>query len=117
MLKLPTNISVYLYYKPVDFRKAINGLSEIILDEQIDNLQSGNLVIFYNRSKDKVKILFWDKNGFVLHYKYLQKIKFKFYKINESTITISHDQLNWLLADLDFEIMGNFPELNYCNYI
>ncbi len=66
MLKIRENIKIYLYTDYVDFRKAINGLASIIIDNKIDNPSSGNLVTFHNKGKDKIKILFWDRNGFVL---------------------------------------------------
>ena len=116
MLKLRDGIKIYLYTEHVDFRKAINGLSGIILDSGIDVPSSGNLVIFYNKGRNKVKILFWDRNGFVLYYKYLQKGKFKIPNNIYEELTLSNDQLDWLLAGLDFSTMNNFGELNYCNY-
>ncbi len=116
MLKLRAEIKIYLYTEHVDFRKAINGLSSIVLDSKIDVPSSGNLVIFYNKHKNKIKILFWDRNGFVLYYKCLQSNKFKIPKKINETLTLTHNQLDWLLAGLDFNTMRNFRELNYCNY-
>jgi len=116
MLKIRENVKIYLYTDHVDFRKAINGLSGIVIDNKIDNPSSGNLVIFHNKSRDKIKILFWDRNGFVLYYKCLQKNKFKIPINLENNLELTSDQLDWLLAGLDFKIMYDFKELNYCNY-
>lgn len=116
MLKLRENIKIYLYTEAVDFRKAINGLSSIIVDSEIDTPASGNVIIFYNKRKNKVKILFWDRNGFVLYYKCLQKNQFKLPKDMREVLTLTPDQLDWLLAGLDFQTMQDFGELNYCNY-
>ena len=116
MLKLREGIKIYLYTGHIDFRKAINGLSSIVLDSKVDTPSSGNLAIFYNRNKDKVKILFWDRNGFVLYYKCLQNQKFKIPRNLEDDLELTNDQLDWLLAGLDFQTMNKFQELNYCNY-
>ena len=116
MLKLKDNITIYLYSKHVDFRKSTQGLLGIIVDEQLDDVSSGNVVIFYNKNRDKLKLVFWDRNGWVLYYKCLQKNKFILPKVVDVELTLTEEQLSWLLAGLDFYTMGQFPELNYCNY-
>jgi len=117
MLKLKNNVSIYLYNNHVDFRKSTNGLLGIIIDEQIDDPKSGNAVIFYNKNRDKIKVVYWDRNGWVLYYKVLQENKFIVPRNQEAELTLTEEQLSWLLAGLDFHTMGQFPELGYCNYI
>ncbi|MBF4317229.1 transposase [Vibrio anguillarum] len=74
MLSAP---NVYLYREFVDFRKSINGLAAIIESETDLPLGSGALFLFTNKQRDKVKVLYWDKTGFALWYKRLEKAKFK----------------------------------------
>lgn len=73
MLMLPPTVKVYLALTPVDLRKSFDGLSlatrNIIDKEPL----SGHLVVFLNKRKDRVKVLVWDKNGFCLLYKRLEK--------------------------------------------
>ena len=71
---------VYLYRDPVDFRKASRGLAAIIEQELGHNPFSGTLYAFTNRRRDKIKCVFWDKNGFVLYYKALAEEKFRWPK-------------------------------------
>ena len=79
--------------------------------------QSGHLFVFYNRARDKVKILYWDKNGFVMHYKRLEKGRFKLKGLEkDGSILLTENQLQWLLAGLDFRVMEAFSHLNYENY-
>jgi len=63
---------VYLCVQPVDFRKSINGLSLIV--EQTLHLHpfEQTLYVFVNRQRNKIKMLYWEKNGFCLWYKSLQ---------------------------------------------
>ena len=68
---------IYLYSQPIDMRKSINGLSYIVNDLPEQNPQDGSLILFYNRSRDKVKLLYWDNNGFVMVYKRLKKVVLK----------------------------------------
>lgn len=116
MILLRKDIKIYFYVPIVDMRKAIDGLTVLIIEALENEPQSGDLFIFRNRS-DKVKIIYWDRNGFILHYKRLEKGKFKFPKIcKKDKFEISSEQLSWLLAGLDFVLMEEFSELNYENY-
>lgn len=115
MLKESTNIHVYI--EPVDMRKAINGLSIILSEQLYQNPQSGEVFIFRNKTSDKVKVLVWDKNGFILHYKRLEKGRFKFPKSTDvKDYSITPEQMGWLLAGLDFILMGEFSDLNFDKY-
>jgi len=117
MLTLRENLQVFIQLEPVDFRKSINGLSAIVFDELKQNPQSGHLFVFYNKTKNKLKLLYWDRNGFVLHYKRLERERFRIpKKVKDGVIEINQDQLNWLLAGLDFLLMNTFSELNYSHY-
>ena len=114
MLKLRPGIQVYVSITPIDMRKSINGLSVLVTQAFKDDPQSGHLFIFFNRCRDKVKIIYWDRNGFVLHYKRMEKHRFAVPRLTDVTpLVISETQLNGLLAGLDFEIMGVFFEIEY----
>ena len=99
---------IYLHRPVVDFRKSINGLANIVVAEMNLNVMSGALFIFCNKSKDKLKILYWDKTGFALWYKRLEKQRFKWPKDDQlSRLVLSEQQLNWLLGGYD--IIGHSP--------
>lgn len=116
-LSVSKEVRIYIATKPVDMRKAIDGLSIVAAELKIVSVQSGHLFIFYNHARDKVKVLFWDKNGFVMYYKRLERGKFKFTKsATPEYVEIELQQLEWLLSGLDFMLMEEFPELNFDNY-
>ncbi len=117
MIKLLSKVKVFVNLTPTDLRKSINGLSALVVDELNESPQSGHLYLFWNKSRNKLKILWWDKNGFVLYYKRLEKSKFKIPRdIHLTTLEITQDQLDWLLAGLDFMLMKQFNHLNYSAY-
>ena len=117
MLMVRDTLKIHVRLAPVDMRKAINGLTALIVDEFNLSPQSGHLFLFYNRKKDKVKIVYWDRNGFVLHYKRLERCRFKLSSSTEKdNIEITAEQLQWLLAGLDFQLMATFNEIDYTNY-
>lgn len=109
---------IYLYSQAIDMRKSINGLSYLISDLANYSLQEGSVTLFYNRSRDKVKLLYWDKNGFILIYKRLEKGRFKITKQDEKTgvATLDNKQLSWLLAGLDYDLMAQNKALDYSGF-
>ena len=106
--------SVYLHREPVDFRKAINGLVVIIESQMGLSPYSDALFIFCNRGRDKVKVIHWDRTGFVLWYKRLEQEKFKWpMKAKGDIVTISEQELRWLLIGLDILSMEGHKVLEY----
>ena len=109
---LPNNCKIMFYNKIVDMRKSIDGLSIIVSDALSLNPSDGSIYIFYNRKHDKLKMLYWDKNGFTLVYKRLEKDKFKIPNLL-SAKCITHDQLRWLFDGLDIDKITGFKSLKY----
>lgn len=106
-MKMFADVSaVYLHREPVDFRKSINGLSAIVELSMLQALNTGALFVFCSRSRDKLKILYWDQTGFCLWYKRLEQDKFKWPKRDEhAVISLSEEQLHWLLRGLDLSVL------------
>ena len=104
---------IYLYLQPVDFRLSYNGLSAIIDRELGHDPFSGQLYVFTNRRRNKIKCLFWETNGFVLYYKTLSAEKFKWPKRPEEVMTITGQQINWLLDGYDISLMKPHKKLHY----
>ena len=73
---LPSGTRIYLAVGSTDMRKAINGLSILVEDELALDPLSGHLFAFCNRKRNMVKILYWDRNGFCLWHKRLEKHHF-----------------------------------------
>ncbi|MDV7106414.1 IS66 family insertion sequence element accessory protein TnpB [Vibrio sp. TH_r3] len=93
---------VYLVTGVTDMRKSIDGLSLIVAETLEMDPFSEAWFIFCNRSRDKLKILFWDTNGFWLYYRRLEKGRFKWPEPrSDNAIHISKQQLQWLLSGLD----------------
>ncbi len=103
--------AVYLHRTPVDFRKAVNGLSVIVKQEMGLSPYAEGLYVFCNKSKDRLKILYWDKTGFALWYKRLEADKFKWPLHGEEVVLpISVVELDCLLSGLSIE---RHKALNY----
>ena len=108
--------SILIYTKHVDFRNSINGLINVVTSNINVSLQD-NIFIFYNKTRDKLKILAWHNNGYVLLLKRLEKGSFinSFDKDN-SVVSMTQQQLSWLLAGLDWVQMSTWGELEYRDF-
>lgn len=73
MIRLPPSVSIYLCDTPVDMRCGFDGLAAIVRNTLGLNRLSGHLFLFVSKRRDRVKILFWDRDGYVLHCKRLEE--------------------------------------------
>lgn len=110
------NTPIWLYPTPIDFRKQIDGLIMLVADELKLNPTIGQLFIFRNRHANKIKILWWERNGFWLCYKRLEKGKLKFPPIIDRALELTSDQLSWLLSGLDYTKHEPLPDVKAANF-
>lgn len=99
------NKSVYLACGHTDMRKSINGLSAIVESSFRLDPFGGALFVFCNRSRDRLKILEWDGDGFWLYFKRLEKGHFKWPSVGEDTVmTMTSEELSILLGGAKIEL-------------
>ena len=101
--------------KPADFRKSIDGLCEIIVSA-FDVQPTSGVFIFFNRNKNRVKMLVWHGNGFILLYKRLESGKFTWPKSEEDLYVINDKQSRLLLAGVDWITLTDMDPVIYDNY-
>ena len=77
MFSLTSSFLYYLCREPTDMRKSFDGLSGIVQGQLERNPTSGEVFIFINRRKNKVKLLRWEQGGFILYYKRLERGTFE----------------------------------------
>lgn len=111
-MQLSFKTPIWLYHEPVDFRKQIDGLVLLIASELTAQPTSGELFIFRNRQANKIKLLWYDMNGFWLCYKRLEKGRLKFPKTQAEALSLTRDELSWLLSGLDFAKQARLPQVN-----
>jgi transposase len=85
-----------------DLRKASNGLTVIVQEEMKQDPFSGSVYIFCNRDKTLMKAVYWDKNGFWLSQKRLEKEKFPWPQDVQAVQELSAEELSMLLRGIDF---------------
>jgi transposase len=104
VITIPRAVRIFIGSAPIDMRKSIDGLMSIVQEELAQDAYSGHLFVFVSRRCDRVKILTWDKGGFVLIYKRLERGQFKLPHMDLSTMAVEIDatQLAMLLDGIDF---------------
>lgn len=108
---------VYLCRNAVDFRKGINGLAVLVEDTLQLNPFSEHLFVFCNRRRNRIKILYWERNGFCLWQKRLERDRFAWPRDNESLVTLTGQQLNWLLDGVDLWALRPHKKLDYSSVL
>jgi transposase len=78
MLSLAANTRIFLATEPTDMRKGFDGLFALVETVIAEDPFSGHLFLFRNRNRDRVKILYWDRDGLAQWYKRLEKGRFQF---------------------------------------
>lgn len=110
-MQLSYKTPIWLYPVAVDFRKQIDGLALLVADQLSLNPSSGELFIFRSRNAKKIKLLWYDDQGFWLCYKRLERGRLKFPRQMAEVFEISRDQLAWLLSGLDMQKQIALPRV------
>ena len=103
MLTINPHTKVYIARDPLDMRKQIDGLSLHVQEVLSLDPLSSHLFVFRNRSKDKLKVLFWDANGFCLLYKRLSRGRFHWPSSDQTVAQYTLRELQWLLEGMDMD--------------
>ena len=110
MLTLQPSIRIHVCLRPADMRKSIDGLSAMARSEAEGDPLSGHLFLFRNRRGDRLKVLYWDRNGFALWYKRLEKGRFSFPEPGSGRIGISESEFQLLVGGLSLARVWNRQE-------
>jgi transposase len=95
-------VRVFVRPGATDLRKQINGLAVIAQTDMEQDPLSGNLYLFSNADRRLLKVLYWDRNGFCLWQKRLERDKFPWPRSEEAARELTVEQLRMLLAGIDF---------------
>ena len=106
-------VKVYLVLGYTDMRKSVNGLSIMLAEHLGFDPLSGHLFVFCNRRKNILKVLYWDRNGFCLWYKRLEKDLYRWPAETVEVLEMGCQELGWLLSGLDVKQSLAHPAAEY----
>ena len=109
MFALSSENHFHLYSKPTDMRKSFDGLSGLVQNKLGRDPSGGDVFIFINKRRDKIKLLHWQGNSFVLYYKRLEKGTFEVPKYDG---TVGSIELNYakMVMIIDGLSIKNIPK-------
>jgi len=108
-LNLSPAVRIFLATNPVDMRRQIDGLAALVNEVLSQDPFTGHVFVFRGRRADRVKVLVWDRNGFVLYYKRLEKGRFRFPEATSANRELDSTALTLLLEGLDLELAARAP--------
>jgi len=76
MIGANRNVRVWAYTKPCDLRRSYDGLAAIVRDSMARELMAGDLFVFINKRRNRIKILWWDGSGLCIQMKRLEQGRF-----------------------------------------
>ena len=112
MIPVDSGVRVFLAPGATDMRKSINTLAILVTGQLDQDPLSGHLFGFCNRKRDTVKILYWERNGFCLWHKRLERDRFRWPNNASEVQRISLRELRWLLDGLSLRQAAH-RELHY----
>ena len=113
MFRLSAELQVYLHRAPIDFRAGINSLAVLVQETMALDPFAPAVFVFCNRRRDRTKLLFFDRSGFVLVLKRLTEDKFRWPRRQETVVTLTTEQLHWILDGIDIDAMVRHPVRHY----
>ena len=109
MLNFSGAVRIFLATNPVDMRRQIDGLAALVHEVLSQDPFTGHVFVFRGRRADRVKVLVWHRNGFVLLYKRLEKGRFRFPDATSPNRELDSTALTLLLEGLDLELAARAP--------
>lgn len=105
MFALSPENKFHLYSQPTDMRKSFDGLAGMVQNKLLGNPCNGDVFIFINRRRDKIKLLHWQGIGFTLYYKRLEDGTFELPKYNSrvGSILLNYAQLVMIIDGLSIK--------------
>jgi transposase len=114
-VKAPSSFNgVFIHRGPVDMRRGINGLCEIVQSANMGEITGKNLFVFCGKRRDSIKVLYFDRSGFCLWQKRLETDKFPWPKKHaEEIVILSPQQFSWLLEGFDVWKIKPFADAHF----
>jgi transposase len=103
MLSLPLPVRIFLCAQPADMRRSFDGLAQMVREFLGADPLSGHLFVFLNKRGDRIKLLYWDTDGYAIWQKRLEEGRYQFPSVPESGhgVEIRAADLTMLLDGVD----------------
>lgn len=105
MLSVPSSIRIFVCTAPTDMRKQFDGLSALVTHSFGKDVMTGDYFVFVNRAKNRCKVLCWDRDGFALWAKRLERGRFQLPSVDDDSVVAEIDgtMLAMILGGVDLK--------------
>jgi transposase len=103
MFTLSSSNEFFIYSEPSDMRKSFDSLSGLVLNKMKGNPRSGQVFIFINKPRNKIKLLHWETGGYVLYYKRLEKGTLEMPLFKDGSRQISWSELMMIVEGISLQ--------------
>ena len=104
MLSFPPAVRIWLGTAPVDLRRSFDGLAEQVRQHLQNDPQSGHVFVFRNKRADRIKLLYWDEDGYIIVYKRLEEgvLRWPVTAPDQPSVSLRAAELAMLLDGIDW---------------
>lgn len=103
MLSLPSSVRIFYCVMPIDMRRSFDTLADMVRMQMQEDPKSGHLFVFRNKAEDCVKVLYWDKDGYAIWYKRVERGKFSLPSGAGGGLEIDFTEFSMLLSGIDMK--------------
>ena len=101
MITIPFGLKIFVTTEPMDMRKSFDGMAGIVSNTLKKDTYSGHIFAFFNKRGDKIKLFYWDRNGYCCWYKRLERGVFRLPKVEDKSFNVTPSELALLLEGID----------------
>jgi len=101
MITVPPGLKIFISTSAMDMRKSFDGMAGIVNNELKKDAYSGHVFVFLNKRGDKIKLFYWDRNGYCYWYKRLERGVFRLPDIKGKTFNVTPADLGLILEGID----------------
>jgi transposase len=109
-MMLPGSVRVFVAVQPTDLRRGFDGLCNLVRTELMTDPLNGHVFVFYNRGRNRLKLLWWDRNGYIIVYKRLESGRFGFPVVPRTGAPGEHLRVEVSPSDLSILLEGLVPD-------
>lgn len=101
MIAIPHGLKIFIATTPIDMRKSFDGMAVLVQQEIKQDVFAGQLFVFTNKQGDKIRLFYWDGNGYCMWYKRLERGVFRIPKITGKSFNVSSQELSLILEGIE----------------
>lgn len=101
MLSVPPGLKIYIATSPLDMRKSFDGMAAVISKKLQHDVFSGHVYVFFNKRRNRIKLMYWDRNGYCCWFKRLERGAFRLPQVSGDSYAVNPTELGLILEGIE----------------